>query len=202
MNTKLPVTGILMAGGQNRRMGTDKAFLEVEGMPLVQRTTNVLSRICDEVLISSNNPDRYSAYGKVITDRIKGKGPMGGIHSVLPEAKHDIIFITACDMPFIDEHGIRALYQELQDYDVIVPFARNRLHPLHAFYHKRILPLVEKYLAEDKLSLTKFLEDCRTRIIRVEQELNMKHVFSDRYFLNANTPQEWEAVVTMTETRS
>lgn len=182
---KLAVTGALFVGGESRRMGENKAFLKMGETTLIERSLNVLNGIFETVVISARESEPYERFGyPVITDRIKGKGPLGGLYSILPKAEHDYVFIVACDMPFLEEEGIRSLYGQLGDFDAIVPSTQGRIHPLHAFYHKRILPLVEQSIFEDRLKIVEVLGQCRTKI--VDMEINKES------FINVNTPNDWD----------
>lgn len=196
-NDKLTITGVLLTGGESRRMGTNKALLEFGGRTLIEKNLDVLSQICSEVLISSRDEELYNGYGyEVVTDAIKGKGPLGGIYTVLQKAQYELLFLAACDMPFLNKDAIRILYKEIGDFDAVVPHVAGRLHPLHALYHKRLALLVEEKIQGDKLRLTDVLSECRTKVFKLDssQEISQKRLI-ERSVLNANTPEEWENLV-------
>ncbi|MGI6450228.1 MAG: molybdenum cofactor guanylyltransferase [Desulfitobacteriia bacterium] len=204
VKNKLAVTGVLLVGGESRRMGQNKAFLELGGQKLLERSLEVLNGVCGEVLISSRETELYSGYGyKVIKDKIKGQGPLAGLYSVLQAAKFEDLFLAACDMPFLNEKAIRAIYPELADYDAAVPYALGRLHPLHAYYRRSILPLAEKNLQAGKLRLTDLFGICRTKIVRMEELFpgDSAQELIERSFLNVNTPDEWEIMQQTYKTR-
>lgn len=189
---KLKITGILLAGGKSSRMGSNKAFLELNGRTLAERSLKVLEDIFEEVLISSNQPELYLRYNyPVVTDIIPGKGPLGGLYSSLKAAKYDYVFLAACDMPFLNKEGICFLAEKLDDYDIVIPYALSRLHPLHAFYSRRILDLVERNLKNERLRIVELLPECRSNVVRVEPALR------GEIFMNVNTPEEWETVKQM-----
>ena len=184
---RLPVTGVLLVGGESRRMGKNKAFLMVEGQPLVERSLRVLANVCQEVVISCRSPEQYENLGyPVVVDKVKGKGPLGGIYSVLTEAKFDSIFVMACDMPFVNEDGMRNLYELVEDYDAVIPSTDGKLHPLYAFYHKRILSLVKQNIEKERLKLTLTLDECRTRIVENINNFNL---------INLNTPEDYQKIL-------
>lgn len=198
MNNKLGITGVLLTGGESRRMGRNKAFLEIGGKLLIEKSLETLQRVCSKVVISSRSEDLYKGYGyQVIVDVIKGKGPLGGIYSVLQQTEYDHLFLAACDMPFLQEDAIRLLYREIKDFDALVPYIAGRMHPLHAFYHKRILPLVEKKILKDKLRLTDVLSECQTKIYKAETGSDpIQRQLLERSVLNVNTPDEWDQIDT------
>jgi molybdenum cofactor guanylyltransferase len=83
----MQITGIILAGGQSSRMGTDKAMLQIDGKTLMERAIEICKPICHEILISSNNPKHENFGFTVIPDEIKNCGPMGGIYSCLKNLK-------------------------------------------------------------------------------------------------------------------
>lgn len=195
IKTKLPITGALLVGGESKRMGENKAFLKIGETMLCERSLEVLNNVCQEVIISSRQSEPYEMFGyPIIVDKIKGKGPLGGLYSILAEVKHEYVFVVACDMPLLCEEGIRSLYGEVEDFDTLVPKALGRLHPLHAFYHKRILPLVEESVLNEKLRITEILNQCRSKIIQIDKnsEIKAHMTVKEENLMNVNTPEDWE----------
>ena len=195
-----------MVGGESRRMGRNKAFLEIEGQTLIERSLQVLNNTCAEVFISCRENTLYQKYGyRTITDLIKGQGPMAGLYASLQEANYDYMFIVACDMPFLHEAAIRYLYSFCNmDYDIILPSVSGKTHTLHAFYHKRVLPFIEKDLKEEKLSINRAifsgsLSKLNKRVIEIEKEIvdpQLQNIMK-KSLINVNTPQEWENITSM-----
>jgi molybdopterin-guanine dinucleotide biosynthesis protein A len=197
-NGRLGITGVLLTGGESRRMGRNKALLEIDGKKLIEKNLEVLDNICDEVLISSREEGVYAEYGyKVVPDVMKGKGPLGGLYSVLQQALYPHLFLVACDMPLLNVTAIRYLYREMDSFDALVPEAFGRKHPLHAFYHKRILSLVSEKLQNDKLKLIDILNQLNTKYVMIEEncrEPNIRKAI-EQSLINVNTPEEWKTLV-------
>ena len=203
MATKLACTGVLLVGGESRRMGTNKAFLKIEGQTLLERNLQVLDKVCAEVFISCRESTMYQDYGfKTIPDLIKGQGPMAGLYAALQQAKYDYMFIAACDMPFLNAEAIICLHGFCEDYDIVLPSVSGKIHTLHAFYHKRILPFIEMDLKANMLSINRAifggsLNELKKRVIAIEKEIvdpRMQSIFI-KSVANVNTPQEWESMV-------
>ncbi|TGE33782.1 molybdenum cofactor guanylyltransferase [Desulfosporosinus sp. Sb-LF] len=187
-------TGILLAGGKSSRMNKDKAFLELEGKPLVERSLTVLQGVFAEVLISSNKPELYAGYEvPVILDEILGRGPLEGLYQGLKAATYDKVFFVACDMPFLEVDPIRFLAKWIPEYDVVVPRLQFGLHPLHAFYHRRCLPAIKNNLEAGCLKIIDFYQACSVKYVG-ETELEAFSNLSD-VFCNVNTPEEWTAIL-------
>lgn len=187
---KLNATGIVLAGGKSSRMKKNKAFLELEGRPLVERSLDVLQSVFNEVLISSNKPELYSAYGvSVIQDEILDRGPLEGLSQGLKAASYDVAFFVACDMPFLDAQLIRFLAQWATEFDVVVPRLQSGLHPLHAFYHRRCLPLMKRNLEAGRLKIIDFYPECAVRYVDETELADFRDL--GNVFCNVNTPEEW-----------
>jgi len=190
----LKATGILLAGGKSSRMKKNKAFLELEGKPLVERSLAVLKTVFSEVLISSNKPELYTGYGvPIILDEVLGRGPLEGLYQGLKVATYDEVFFVACDMPFLRAELIHFLSSWSPEYEVVVPHLQSGLHPLHAFYHRRCLPTIKSNLEAGRLKIIDFYPTCSVRHVG-ETELE---AFSDlsKVFCNVNTPEDWSAIL-------
>jgi molybdopterin-guanine dinucleotide biosynthesis protein A len=209
LGEKLACTGVLLVGGESRRMGRNKAFLEIEGQTLLERSLQVLDRVCAEVFISCRENTMYQDFGfKTIPDLIKGQGPMAGLYAALQQANYEYMFIVACDMPFLNAEAITCLHGFCEDYDIILPSVSGKVHTLHAYYHKRILPFIERDLKANKLSINRAifggsLNELNKRVIAIEKEIvdpRMQNIFI-KSLVNVNTPQEWESMVEKVKTK-
>ena len=98
------ITGAILAGGLNSRFGQNKALINIDGKTLIERIIEVFSTIFDEILIISSSPDIYNKFDscRVIGDILPIGGPLIGIYSALIGSKYDAVFVSACDMPFIN----------------------------------------------------------------------------------------------------
>lgn len=120
------VSGLVLAGGQSRRMGRDKAFLEFEGKPLIERVIERVAKVCTRVIIVANDVDAYKQFGvQVIGDVYPGKGSLSGIYSGLQAAQEASALAVACDMPFLNEGLLRYLISLSSQYDVVIPRAAD-----------------------------------------------------------------------------
>lgn len=175
-------------------MKKNKAFLELEGSPLIERSLNVLQTVFTEVLISSNKPELFVRYKvPVIQDEILDQGPLEGLYQGLKVAKYDEVFFVACDMPFLEAGLIRFLAKWVPEYDIVVPRLQFGIHPLHAFYHRRCLSKIKEKLEAGCLKVSDFCRSCSVRYVE-ETELQ---AFGDlsKIFCNVNTPEDWSAIL-------
>ncbi len=189
----LPATGILLAGGKNSRMQRNKAFLELGGKPLVERSLEVLKATFAEVIISSNDPELYAAYKiRVVPDAEQGKGPLAGLAAGLQAASWDTAFFVACDMPFIQPGLMRYLWQWVDAYDAVVPTGLFGSHPLHAYYHRHCLVAIEKNLRAGHYKIIDFYPECQVKYVKEEDLVAFGDVA--KILSNVNTPEEWQQI--------
>jgi molybdopterin-guanine dinucleotide biosynthesis protein A len=145
------VSGIVLAGGQGRRMGgTDKGLKALRGKPMVEWVLARLAPQVDEVVINANqNPEIYGKFGyRVVADEISGfAGPLAGLHAGLKAAKHALVVTVPCDSPFLPEDLVSRLRRSLGERDLAVAKTGDQPHPVFALVRKTVLPGLEAFLA-------------------------------------------------------
>ena len=141
----LPVSGVVLAGGASRRMGRNKAFLELDGRPLLAVVIERLAEVCAEVLVVAGDVDLYAGFGvPVVGDRFPGVGALGGLHAGLDVASFELALVVGCDMPFLDPALLRAFAAWAEGYDVALLRQGEQVEPLHAAYRRTCLPAIEQ----------------------------------------------------------
>jgi molybdenum cofactor guanylyltransferase len=146
------VTGLILAGGQGRRMGgVDKGLKMLRGKPMVQWVIERFAPQVDELLVNANqNLDSYGAFGfRVIPDEIGGfAGPLAGLHRGLSEARHSLIATTPCDSPFLPADLVARLYASLNSADADLAVARtgDQPHPVFCLCKQSVLPGLTEFL--------------------------------------------------------
>jgi molybdopterin-guanine dinucleotide biosynthesis protein A len=187
---KKDMTGIILAGGKNSRMGINKAFLEIDGTRLIDNILAVYQKIFSEIIIVTNDPLSYTEFPDtlIVTDIYKDKSALGGIYTGLFYATHDYSFVAACDMPFINEDFIIYLTGQVGKHDVIVPELSEGFQPLHAIYSRNCLSHIKKLLIADKLKITGFYKE--VRLLSIPEEKIKPFNKDGRLFLNVNTPKD------------
>lgn len=212
-------SAIILAGGKSRRMGSDKAFLEFDGELLIERVIERVRRVCDQVVIVSNDLDSYARFGvPIVGDVYPNKGSLGGIFSGLLAIREPYAVAVACDMPFLNEALLRHLISLADQADVIVPRAKDLssnvhrgrpdastlrlakdadLHPTHAVYSKNCIEPMRARLLADDLRIISFYEAVRVLVVEPEaiDRFDPKHLS----FFNANTPEDLEFARTLVQ---
>ena len=189
-----PFTAVILAGGQSQRMGQDKAWLDVGGQPLIVHVVERLRNLAAEVIVVRGTPTSPlpKLLARVVEDRCQGMGPLAGLQAGLDASATPWIFAAACDMPLLNPALIRYLALLRPGYDVIVPYPAGQPEPLHAFYHRRCLPVIEQALASQQRPIWRIYDKLRIRPV-----LPAELVIFDpdlQSFVNINTPIEWEKV--------
>lgn len=199
----MEITGIILAGGRSRRMGTDKALLEFGGIPLVAQMAARLSQVADTVVIACGEEERKDYQFlrlPMVIDRYPGLGPLAGLHAALNLSHTEWNAVAACDLPFAGV-GLLNFMKELASAEpsvqAVVPVnAAGRAQPLLAFYHKSVLPSLEESLKQKRLRVMEWLDSLAVHYV---QEKDFPLSISDRgqgmELLNMNTPVEYLAAV-------
>ncbi len=189
MPLSLPLTGVVLAGGQSRRLGRDKALLEFGGQTLLARSVETLAPLCREVIVVTNSPQAHAhPAARLVGDLLPGMGSLGGIYSGLVAAGTHYSLVVGCDMPFLNPAVISYLASQAPGFDVIMPRRDQLLEPLHSIYSKPCLPFIKDLLDRRHLRIYDFLPHVRVRYVD-EKELapwDPDH----RSFRNINTPQD------------
>ncbi|HXV22254.1 MAG TPA: formate dehydrogenase accessory sulfurtransferase FdhD [Desulfuromonadales bacterium] len=187
------VTGVILAGGESRRMGSDKSLLPLDGGRFIDHAYRTLAALFDEVLIVTNSPDLYAGLPcRKVPDLYPLKGSLAGIHSALSHARTGKIFVVACDMPFLSAEVIRRLCARDAAADVVIPRSERGVEPLHALYDTRCLPAVEELLDAGEKKIVRFFP--RVRVCEVPPAAFADCDPEGRSFRNINTPQEYFAL--------
>ena len=150
----------------------------------------------------TNDPASYVSYGAVVvTDAVDKQGPLTGIYSGLLHSRADYNFVVACDMPFLNPGLITHMAGLAEGHDIVAPMVAGYLEPLHAFYHRRLLSVIEERLRRDERKIRGIYSDARVRYV-LEPEI-VRFDPEQRSFKNLNTPEEYmEATCLDLECRS
>jgi len=185
------MTGIILAGGENRRMGTDKAFLEFKGRLLVEHIIGVFAELFGRTIIVTNNPERYRGYDvEVVQDALAARGPLTGIYSGLKQSRDELNFVAACDMPFLNPALIKFMAGAAGGYEAVVPQVGKFLEPLHAVYARRILPVIGSQLQQGEQRIRELFPRLHIRYVTEAEIVRFDPL--KRSFQNVNTPEEYK----------
>jgi molybdopterin-guanine dinucleotide biosynthesis protein A len=189
LESRKKITGIILSGGKSIRMGENKAFIRVGGVPIIKRIHDLFKELFQEVIIVTNQKDLFSNFdSRVYSDLIPGKGALGGLYTGIFYSSFHYSFCVACDMPFIRKPLVQYLIENIDGEDVIVPRTKDGLQPLHAIYSKNCVNPIREIIQEGK-----------SKIIDIYNQVNVKIVDEKDFlcfdpegesFINVNTPEE------------
>lgn len=183
-------TGVILAGGESRRMGSDKSLLALRGERFIERSFQLMASLFKEVLIVTNSPDLYTDIPcRKVPDIYRGKGALAGIHSGLHHASQSQIFVVACDMPYLKPELIRHLCQENGAAEVHIPRSSHSLEPLHACYRKSCLAAMTEVLENDGRRIIDFFP--AVTVVEIPDENWKRFDPQGQSFHNINTPQDY-----------
>jgi molybdopterin-guanine dinucleotide biosynthesis protein A len=189
-----PVTGVVLAGGQGRRMGgVDKGLQILRGRPMVAWVIERFAPQVDEVLINANqNLERYAALGhRVIPDEIAGyAGPLAGLHRGLTEAQHEFVSTVPCDSPFLPRDLVERLRAALESNVSEIAVARTgeQPHPVFCLCRKRVLTGLTEFLAAGGRKIDAWYAKLKVVEVPFDDQPNA--------FSNINTEEELRALET------
>jgi molybdopterin-guanine dinucleotide biosynthesis protein A len=183
------VTGLVLAGGMGRRMGSvDKGLQPLHGKPMVQHVIERLVPQVDTIIINANrNLEAYEGFGlKVVPDAIGGyAGPLAGLHAGMGAAQTEYVATAPCDSPFLPRDLVSRLRAALDADDAIdlaVAKTGDQAHPVFVVAHRAL-----------RDNLAAFLEGGGRKIDAWYAKLGVAEVsFDDEAdaFRNINTPEE------------
>jgi len=189
------LTAFILAGGKSTRMGADKAFVELEGSTLLVRSLELMQAVCPDVRIVGDAA-KFAAFGPVVEDVFRDRGPLAGIHAALRSSTTDLNLILAVDLPFVPAEFLRYLVQRAGDSSTAaatVPRAAGSWQPLCAVYRCGFAKTAEDALRAGRNKIDAIFDLLETQVIE-EDEL-VRAGFTSDIFRNLNTPEELEAAL-------
>ena len=175
--------GFILAGGQSRRMGTDKSRLKIENETFTERIYKTLLELTDTITVVRAEQDIYPNWGA-----------LGGVHTALSACESEWAVVVACDLPFVTAELFKHLASLRTDHDAVVPLQSDgRPQPLAAFYRTQPCRARATELIETghrrPLDL---LELVNTRWVPFTELTNLDQ--AEKFFVNINTPDDYDAV--------
>lgn len=191
------VTGIILAGGESKRMGTEKALIQLSGKTLIEKTAHIFKELFPETIIISKDPGRFKMTGcRELADKSTERGAMIGLLTALEATEREFIFTAACDMPFLNAPSISLIVNSGKGFDVALPCSGGHTHPLHALYSRRCLETMTQSFERGEKSLNRFIKSLPPDRVRLISDEELSVVDPEKEsLLNMNTPEELECVI-------
>ncbi len=171
-------------------MGKDKAWLEIDGRPMIQRVIEELLRVTPAVSVIANGPE-YDRLGlPVLADLNPSIGPLEAIRVALAGSLAPRVLLVACDLPFVTAELLEFLLHRVEGYQATVPLSSDgRLEPLCAVYSTEALEPVTELIRSGERKVSRLFDRVRARLIPFEDLSQLAG--AERFFINVNTPDDY-----------
>ena len=194
----------ILAGGQSKRLGQDKALISIhgDGRPLIAHQVEKLQALSGDLFIVGPDRPGYRAFGAPLAlDDYPGEGPLGGIATALRRAHHERVLLVACDLPFLSVPLLRWMIEQDRSRAAIVPCIPGRSRQetglvrqsTHAIYARSMLADVEDALGRGIRQAARVLASVDAHYLPVEQLVRFDPGL--RSFFSINTPEERDQAV-------
>jgi molybdopterin-guanine dinucleotide biosynthesis protein A len=192
------VGGLVLCGGQSRRMGRSKAWLPFGEETMLQRVVRLLGQaVAPLVVVAAPGQDLPSLPSGVIIvrDEETGRGPLEGLAAGLPalRGQADAAYVSSCDVPFLKPAFVHRLIELLGEAAICVPHVGQYHHPLAAVYRLTVAEAVMKLLSENRLRPFFLYEAVATRVVTASELMDVDPGF--RTLRNLNNPEDYEAAL-------
>ena len=187
-------TAVILAGGKSKRMGKNKELLNIDNRRLVEMQISKLQREFEDIVVITNYPQYYHGLNcKTFIDIIKDKGPIGGIYTGLVNSSSLYTYFLACDMPVVNKDYINFLKIKLKDkdYKAGITLLGEWIEPFNAYYSKKMIKDIEKYIEEGGYSVHKLVKNLE--VLFIEEKKAREYSPNWEMFINFNTKEDVES---------
>ncbi|QDT65117.1 molybdenum cofactor guanylyltransferase [Calycomorphotria hydatis] len=185
----------LLAGGQSRRFGSDKALAEWNGKPLLLHVGELLREVTSDSTVVADRAEKYVDFNlRVIVDRMPGLGPLAGLHAALCDrvelAGEGWIWLCGCDLVKCPQGLLQNIGDRASDDVDAVAVQADRWQPLPGMYHTRLLPMLEEWLADTErvASFQRLFSELGDRAIGIECGSSLQAI-------SINSREELDAII-------
>jgi molybdopterin-guanine dinucleotide biosynthesis protein A len=190
--------GIVLCGGQSKRMGRPKAWLPFRGEIMLPRVVRLLGEAVAPVVVVAAPEQDVPPLPEAVSvtrDSEKGRGPLQGLAAGLEalRGRCEAAYLSSCDVPLLRPAFVRHLIDLLGDHAICVPHTEGFHHPLAAVYRLEVLTVVNRLLAEDRLRPVFLFESLPTRVVEAEELRVVDPALQS--LRNLNTPEDYEAAL-------
>ena len=187
------ITGIVLAGGRSRRMGTDKSMMMLNGKSMIEYSIDALKPLCNKIVVSSNNFGYDFTGCEVWPDELPDQAPIVGIYSCLKRSATEYNIFLSCDMPMMSTEMLKYLLANSVDHDITVPMHGDGfIEPLCGIYKKSAIGILKEFIDKGNFRLNESIRTASHMLVVVESQLPF---FSDKLFFNINTPDDFQNLV-------
>jgi molybdopterin-guanine dinucleotide biosynthesis protein A len=193
------IEGFILAGGESRRMGSDKSRLVIDGQSFVERIASQIHAVTPSVRIVGNPGPTLEPNDALILPAVHDVyplwGALGGVHAALSTCNADWAMVVACDFPYVTSDLFFRLASLREDYDAVAPIQSDEIpQPLCAFY--RVVPCLDRadqLIKSGERKPVALLQSMRTRWVLFNELSDLDD--AAHFFDNINTPEDYTRIV-------
>lgn len=176
---------LVVAGGGSRRMGRPKAWVEVGDTYLLRYVAERLAPAFSEVMVSFAEPEQLEepVPYRVVFDRKPSAGPLGGLEAGLVAARNEVMFVVACDMPYVTQEVAQMAIAAARGCDAAIPRIDGRPEPVCGAYRRSALPFITGALNAGRFKAAE---------LAAELDVTWLEGLDPQLFRSLNTPQDLE----------
>ncbi len=187
----LKLQGVILAGGESRRFGSPKAFVEKDGLPFFHYSILALEPFVSSILLVTNPKleDLFKQEGENITlvidhKKYAGQGPLAGIYTAMETVEASWYVVIPIDVPFMEPQVIQELIKYIDlEVDAIVPTISGKVEPLISIYNYSMKEAIKNQLDKGKRAVHQLLKTSKVKYVPMDNE---------KYFVNINDRVEFQ----------
>lgn len=193
------IGGVILAGGQSKRIGQNKGLLKIGNKTLIEWVAGELEKSLEDILIVSNHADAYRFLNFPIHPDIFPGGALSGVHAGISASRKAYNLVVACDMPFIDARLVDAMSPFVLDHDAVVFESDKGFESLFAIFSKAALEVIEPMLNRNEFAIHDVFSRIRTKSLSTSQAYA---IASPHCFFNINYEDDYLRAVKIHEART
>lgn len=185
-------SSVVLAGGQSRRFGYDKALLRLGFETLLERTISKLLTVTRETVVVGPRAGLvFPTRVRAVADELPGAGPLAALLTGLRACQYPLALVVSCDLPFLNPVLMAYLLHVARHFDAVVPQVGGRLEPLHAVYSKKCIPALSALVESGARDAVRLVESGAQDNVKVVPEEELRAVDPGLLsFFNLNTQDD------------
>ncbi len=187
MEIKTEITGIILAGGENQRMGQNKALITWRGKRLIDWVYDAIKPLCERIIISANEDNNLYPEASVVFDRYHKIGPVAGIEAGLSSSNTELNIIVSCDTPMLTTAFFQYMISQSRDFEVSIPEHEGINEPIIGIYKRSVLPRFQDAISRGLFKPPSIIKSCKFQEVAIQKNMNFYH---PDLFLNMNKPED------------
>ncbi len=187
---------VVLCGGESRRMGRPKAWLEFGPERLLQRVVRLVGAVARPIVVVAAPGQDLPAlpdHVRIVRDLVSGRGPLQGLAAGFAALGDDVdlVYATGTDVPFLEPRWITKLAELIGDADLAIPSIGDYYQPLAALYRRRaVLPAIDTLLAMGRMGPLYLVDAVKTRVVALDEMRAVDPTLGT--LRNLNRPEEYQ----------